>query len=101
MPGSRKGYENLKVNAQQSEIFKNICKIPSSNRLKVFYLHLELLSDRQENKNGFAADRRLCLNSWAYSRVELLVGGSPGLTMLTGTFSHKLNPGHSTLDCFL
>ena len=43
MPGSQK-------------IFYNFCKIPVSNRLKVFYLLLELPSD-QENKNGFAAER--------------------------------------------
>ena len=30
--------------------------IPISNRLKVFYLLIELPSD-QENKNGFAAER--------------------------------------------
>ena len=43
MPGSQK-------------IFHNFCKIPVSNRLKVFYLLLELPSD-QENKNGFPAER--------------------------------------------
>ena len=37
-------------------IFYNFCKIPVSNRLKAFYLLLELPSD-QENKNGFAAER--------------------------------------------
>ena len=38
------------------KIFYNFCKIPVSNRLRVFYLLLELPSD-QENKNGFAAER--------------------------------------------
>ena len=37
------------------KIFYNFCKISVSNRLKVFYLLLELPSD-QENENGFAAE---------------------------------------------
>ena len=53
MLGSRKGSLKKTINARQSENFLEFCKIPSSNRLKVFHLHFELPSDK-ENKNGFA-----------------------------------------------
>ena len=43
MPGSQK-------------IFYNFREIHFSNSLKVFYLYLELLSDKK-NKNGSAAER--------------------------------------------
>ena len=53
MLGSRKGSLKKTINARQSENFLEFCKIPFSNRLKVFHLHLELPSDK-ENKNGIA-----------------------------------------------
>ena len=48
-----------KLNTRQSENFLEFLP-PFFNRLKVFYLHLELPSD-QENKNGFADERLLFL----------------------------------------
>jgi len=46
-----------RLNARQSEIVLDFLqKIPFSNSLKVFYLHLELPSD-QENSNDFAVEQ--------------------------------------------
>ena len=55
MPGSREG--SLKTWMPSSQNFFGIFfEIPFSNRLKLFYLHLESPSD-QENRNGFAVEQ--------------------------------------------
>jgi len=41
-----------KLNAQQSEFFLILFEIPFSNRLKVFYLHLQSPSEEQHVAHG-------------------------------------------------
>ena len=55
MPQNRKGLKKTKCVAVRN-CSGFLQKIPFSNSLKVFYLHLELPSD-QENSNDFSVER--------------------------------------------